>query len=415
MDRSVRPLSRVSFVKRDHLAHAVRERLVRLPPPHDSHYGVVPARPPETGIALTEVLPRLSRASQAIGRVQALAEDMEDHFQISRILKRQEAISSSAIEGTNSTLDELLAVEDAEDEDARSQVRQVRDYAVLLDRLVPEAQARGPAIFTLDMIQRLHAEAMRSDSDYRDVPGELRRTVAWIGGGGHIAYSTWNPPPPDRVRDCLLDTVDYLRNEGLPAVHQNLVTRMAVAHAHFEAVHPFRDGNGRVGRLLLPIMMAADGTVPLYLSPYIDAHRDEYYAALKGAQQRLEWTGIVGFLADAVVGTVEELMVTRRALERLRGEWVGRRKFRKNAASTRALDVLADHPVLTVKRLGRLLDVSFAQASQAVDQLVAADILRERTGYQRNRIFVAGEVLTIVNRPFGAEPALPERFGDATA
>ena len=235
-------------MKRDCLVHAVRERLVRLPPPYGSHYGVVPAPPPENGISLTEVLPRLSRASEALGRVQALAERMEDHFQISRILKRQEAVSSAAIEGTSSTLDEILAVEETEDANARAQAKQVRDYAVLLDRLVPEAQARGPALFNLAMIQRLHAAVMEADHAYEDVPGELRQAVIWIGGRGDIAYSTWNPPPPDRVRACLLDTVDYLRNEGLQAVHQNLITRMAVAHAHFEAVHPFRDGNGRVGR-----------------------------------------------------------------------------------------------------------------------------------------------------------------------
>lgn len=399
-------------MKRDHLAHAVRERLVRLPPPYDNHYGVDPAPPPEDGILLTHVLPRLSEASRALGRVQALAEQMEDQFQISRILKRQEAVSSSSIEGTNSTLDEILAVEDAGDENARAQARQVRDYAILLDQLVPEAQARGPDIFTLALIQRLHADVMRSDDAYKDRPGDLRQAVVWIGGGGNIAYSTWNPPPPDRVREGLLDTVDYLRNEGPQAVHQNLITRMAVAHAHFEAVHPFRDGNGRVGRLLLPLMMAADGTVPLYLSPYIDAHKASYDAALKRAQQRLEWAEIVGFLADAIVGTVDELMVTRDALDHLRSEWVGRRRFRSGAASTRALDVLVNHPVLSVKRLGHLLSVSFAQASQAIGQLVTANILRERTGYQRNRIFVASEVLTIINRPFGAEPALPERRDD---
>lgn len=181
-----------------------------------------------------------------------------------------------------------------------------------------------------------------------------------------------------------------------------------MAHAHFEAVHPFRDGNGRVGRLLLPIMMAAEGSVPLYMSPYIDAHKDSYYTALKRAQQRLEWAEIVGFISDAIIGTVDELMITRNALSRLQGHWRGRRKFRKNSASTRALDMLVNHPVLTVKRLGKLLNVTYAQASQAIEQLVEVNVLRERTGYQRNRVFVASEVLTIINRPFGLEPSLPE-------
>lgn len=248
---------------------------------------------------------------------------------------------------------------------------------------------------------------MKSDADHRDIPGELRGSAAWIGGMGNIAYSTWTPPPPDQVRACLLETVDYLRNEGMQSMTQNLVVRMAVAHAHFEAVHPFRDGNGRVGRLLLPLMMAAEGQVPLPLSPYIDAHKETYYAALKRAQQRLEWEAVVGFVSDAVIATVDELLVTRAALATLRDDWTGRRKFRKGAASTRALDLIAHHPVLTVKRLAGLLDVTVAQANQAVEQLVETGILSERTGYARNPIFAATEVPTIVNRPFGHPPALP--------
>lgn len=402
----------MGFVKRDHLTHAVRQRLERLPAPHDHHYGVVPLPPPEGHISLDDTLDRLVAASAALGRVQAIAGEMADPYLISRILKRQEAVSSSSIEGTNSTLDELLAVEDA-DEDGRAQVRQVRDYALLLDRLLPEAGKQGYGIFDLGMIQRLHAEVMRSDPDYKDVPGELRESVVWIGGTGDIAYSTWNPPPPAKVRDCLLETIDYLRNEGMQSINQNLVVRMAVAHAHFEAVHPFRDGNGRVGRLLLPLMMAAERQVPLYISPYIDAHKDAYYAALKRAQQQLEWKAIVGFVSDAVTVTVDELLVTRAALATLRDDWGTRRKFRKGAASTRALDLLAHHPVLTVKRLGALLDVTVAQANQAVEQLVETGILTERTGYARNRIFAATEVLTVVNRPFGHQPALPTDADEA--
>ncbi|SFV16052.1 Fic family protein [Methylobacterium sp. 174MFSha1.1] len=404
-------------MNRQHLAHAVRERLVRLPAPYDNHYGVVPAPPPED-VSCPGILDRLVAASAALAQVRTIAQEMADPYLISRVLTRREAVSSSAIEGTHSTLDELLAVDDAGEPDAmqRGEVRQVRDYALSLDRLLPQAREHGPAIFDLDLIRRLHAEVMRSDPDFADVPGEWRRSVVWIGGTGNIAYSTWNPPPPDRIAGCLAETVDYLRNEGrkdiLQAMTQNLVVRMAVAHAHFEAVHPFRDGNGRVGRLLLPLMMAAEGEVPLYLSPYIDAHKEAYYAALKGAQQRLDWAAMIGFVSDAVAASVDELMVTRQALAGLRNDWAARRRFRHGSASLRTLDLLPHYPVLTVRRLASLLAVTVPQAGQAVDQLVAAGILSERTGYARNRIFAAGEVLAIVNRPFGAAPILPGPDGE---
>lgn len=393
-------------MNRQRLAHAVRERLVRLPPPYDNHYGVVPAPPLEDELSFPGTLDRLVAASAALAQVQAITREMADPYLVSRILTRREAVSSSSIEGTNSTLDELLEIDEAGDPEAapRAQVRQVRDYAVLLERLLPQARARGCAIFDLDLIQRLHAEVMRSDRDFVDTPGEWRRSVGWIGGTGTIAYSTWNPPPPDRIAGCLAESVDYLRNEGMQSMTQNLVVRMAMSHAHFEAVHPFRDGNGRVGRLLLPLMMAADGQIPLYLSPYIDAHKEAYYAALKAAQQRLDWQAIIGFVADAVVGSVDELMVARAALARLRTDWATRRRFRRGSASLRTLDHLPHYPVLTVKRLASLLAVTVPQAGQAIDQLVAAGILTERTGYARNRIFAAREVLDILNRPFGVSP-----------
>lgn len=152
--------------------------------------------------------------------------------------------------------------------------------------------------------------------------------------------------------------------------------------------------------------------MPLYLSPYIEAHKQAYYAALKEAQQRLHWQAMVGFLSDAVVGTVNELLATRTSLETLRKAWFARRRFRKGSASTRALDILPDYPVLTGRRLADQLQVTFPQAANAVGQLEEAGILVERIGYSRNRFFAASEVLTIVNRPFGERPALPDQDED---
>ena len=339
-----------------------------------------------------------------LGRAEALAASLPDPYIISRTLSRREAVDSSAIEGTNSTLDELLTIEE-EDDDARDAARQVRDYALTLDRLLPRAAAEGIDIFTVQMIQELHHEAMQHDPEYPDSAGALRNIVVWIGGTGHISTSTYNPAPPGQVGACLEDTAAYMRCEGMQAMTQSLITRMAIAHAHFEAVHPFRDGNGRVGRLLLPMMMAAEGQVPLYLAPYIAANRDGYYWGLKIAQQRLEWGPLVGYLSDAITGTVEELFATRDALNALKEQWRGRRKFRSNSAALRALDLLRDYPVVTMKRLAQKLGVSRPQALSAINQLMEAGILSERTGYSRNRIFAAQEVLAIVNRPFGSNPS----------
>lgn len=395
------------FVRRDDLAHAVRERLKRYPEPHASHYGVVPLAPPEDSIALGVAGARHQAASEAIARLDLLAAELKDPYIISRVLTRREAVSSSAIEGTNSTLDELLSVEETTDEEIRGHAAQVRDYALALDDLIPLAQAKGPEVFTVELVQELHRAVMRGDSAGQDTPGEFRSAVVWIGGTGHIAYSTYNPAPPDDIAPCLAETLSYMRAEGMQALTQPILVRMAIAHAHFEAVHPFRDGNGRVGRLLLPLMMAAENHVPLYLSPYIEAHKADYYAALKAAQQRLNSQAMADFLARAVLGSVDELMATRKALTDLQALWRDRRKFRANSAAARALELLPHYPVLTVSRLATLLGISFRAASLGIDQLLQAGILVERTGYRRNRMFTAPEALSIMNRPFGAEPILP--------
>jgi Fic family protein len=393
-------------MKRDDLSHAVRGQLKRLPAPFEAHYGVVPLPPPEHGVSVVAVWRRYSEANTALVRVQTLAAELKDPYLISRILPRREAVSSSSIEGTNSTLDELLSVEETGDAEASDAAVQVRDYALALDDLVPRARKEKYGMFTTDLVRELHRMVMRGDTGYKDRPGELRSRAVWIGGPD-IAYSTYNPAPPDDIARCLEETMDYMRNQGMQAAQQDLIVRMAIAHAHFEAVHPFRDGNGRVGRLLLPLMMAAEGHVPLYFSPYIEAHKGRYYASLKAAQQRLEWHEAIGFIADAIIGTVDELVVMREALSTLGELWQARRKFRAESGALKALRLLPHYPVLTIRRLAHLLGISIPAATQAIAQLLEVGILRERTGYKRNRVFVAPEALSIINRPFGETPVLP--------
>ncbi|MFT8379083.1 MAG: Fic family protein [Gluconobacter japonicus] len=135
----------------------------------------------------------------------------------------------------------------------------------------------------------MHRSVLGHDASYRDTLGDFRQEVVWIGGNVPIAYSVYNPPPPAEVPYFLEETLDYMREDGKQMMTQSLITRMALAHAHFEAVHLFRDGNGRVDRFLLPLMMAAEKHVPLYLSPYIELHKQAYYATLKQEQKKLNW------------------------------------------------------------------------------------------------------------------------------
>src|SRR5690606_22849472 len=150
-----------------------------------------------------------------------------------RIVARKEALSSSSIKGTNCTMDELLLVEEGLCKNDAA--HQVNDYAFVLETVVPKAREIGSAIFDLDLIRNLHASVMKSDPDYRDPLGHFRKGVVWIGGGD-INRSIYNPPPPQFLNRCLEDHVRYLQSDGMQMMNQDFITRMAVAHAHFEGV-----------------------------------------------------------------------------------------------------------------------------------------------------------------------------------
>lgn len=398
-------------MKRAELSPAVQQLLRRLPEPYANHYGVVPAPPPVEPPSLTGIADRHAAAMAALVRFETILAEKRDPWLVSRVLPRREAVSSAAVEGSSGTLEEILAAEEGllgANEEQGQPLTQAEAYARSLETLLPKAKRRGRAIFDLNLIRSLHRSVMQG-RHYWDPPGEFRTRAVWIGGRGDIAYSTYNPVPPAEIAACLRDSIAYLRGDGYETAHASILTRTAIAHAHFEAVHPFSEANGRVGRLLLPLMIAAEGHAPLYLSPYIAANKGAYYAALKAAQQRHAWQEMVGFIADAVTGTVEELLATRRALAELGADWRTRRRFRAGSAAQRALDVLLDYPVLTIHRLAAELSVSWMQASAAVRQLAEIGILRERTGQRRNRLFAATEVLALIDRPFGTEPVLGRR------
>jgi Fic family protein len=389
-------------MRREHLVGAVRERLKRYPEPYSNHYGVVPLPPSEEPVNLGSAEVAHRAALEAIGRANALARSFPEHFLLSRILVRQEALTSSAIEGTHSTLDQLLAAEEATDVFEEKQIssadRQVKSYALALEKALSDVQRNRYDAFSIGLIRDLQREVVKDDPKYRFTPGEIRSHVVHIGGGFHISKSDYNPAPPDTISHCLVEHIDYLRCEGLQAVNQSIIVRMALAHAHFEAIHPFPDGNGRVGRLLFPLMLAADGHTPLYLAPYIARNKPIYVDGLKAAQQRLDYTPLIEVLSNAILATVDLSETAHTELIRLSADWKSRSPWRKNSAARRALEIIPGFPVITANRLASMLRVSPPSVSTALRQLVDANILTEKTGFKRNRIFAAHEVLAIYNK-----------------
>jgi Fic family protein len=382
-------------LNRDHLIGAVRARLKRYPAPFDSHYGVVPLPPCEEIIPMKQAEPAHREALSAIGRADALAKAAPDHFLLSRILVRQEAVTSSAIEGTHSTLDALLESEaDPEDDGDDDETEQVKSYALTLERHIANVERNGYDAFSVALLRDLQRDVVKDDKKHKATPGEIRKHVVYIGTG-HISRSAYNPAPPADIHDSLKAQIAYLHCDGLQQLHQSIIVRMAIAHAHFEAIHPFPDGNGRVGRLLLPLMLAADNHTPLYIASYLADRRADYVGGLKEAQQRLNFEPLIEAFSHAIVASVAAAETAHEELTALQTRWRALRKWRQSSGAERALTLLPKRPVVTRKSLASSLRVSEHSAGDAIALLAEFGVLKERTGHRRNRIFVAPDVLKI--------------------
>lgn len=330
------------------------------------------------------------------------------------LLLRREAVSSSRMEGTWSTVDEVLSP--AETDAGRAASISVRGYSSALLHAFHVVERHGLAALTPELLCTLHERFMQKDPHFRGVAGRLRAPglpgdVVQIGSFGRVEDAIYNPAPPAHVQRCLDDVLNWMRDESLvnlgdAGMGLSLPVRMAIGHAHFEAVHPFSDGNGRVGRMLWAIQMAATSILPLYLSGYVEARKDEYGAALAEAQKQLSYRRIVEFVCRAIVVSSNEESETQRVLRELPAIWQERGAFRRNSTARRALDVLVQMPIMTVKVLAAELGVSGQAANEAMRRLEEATVVKERTDRARGRLFAAEEVIGVLGRSFGSDPEI---------
>jgi Fic family protein len=254
---------------------------------------------------------------------------------------------------------------------------------------------------------------MQKDPGFSGIAGRLRSPglpgdVVQIGSFGRKEDSIYNPVPPARVSNCLGEVLDWMSNESLlqygdAGMGMALPIRMAIGHTHFEAVHPFSDGNGRVGRMLWAFQMAAADRLPLYLSGYVETEKSEYSAALQEAQKQLLYRRMIDFVCRAIIACTEEETVTRQVLERLPDIWQDRGRFRAGSSAARALTLLVRMPVINVKLIASELAVSVQAASQGLRRLEKAGVVKDRSGHGRGRIFAAEEVISVLARPFGVD------------
>jgi len=372
----------------------------------DSHPGALALVPPPTPthLQLPGLRGEIARAHEALGRLQASVASLPNPNLVTRTMDRREAVRSSQIEGTGSEIDDVLTFEaTGSDQGLPPDVMVTLNYVKALEYGLDMVAREGVHAFSIDLMKELHARLMDGVRGYGDAPGELRTRQNWIGGL-RIYDAKFVPPPPTRVKECLDDLVRVL--QYVPSEEEfyevPLVMRLGIVHAQFETIHPFIDGNGRVGRILLPLMLAAEGYPPVYLAGFLKTNQDTYYQTLGGVQLRGEWTEWMRFVAVGVEAACQESIQTAQELSALLGRWrdrIASLKLRTDAAAYRLPDLLIGTPVATVNQVAHYLGIAFPAANRALAQLQEIGIVEPLIGRKRNRVFVAHEVIDLLNRP----------------
>lgn len=371
--------------------------------------------PPPRSLGLRETFSDVVRAHEALGAVLAATSRLPNPNLATRTLDRREAVRSSQIEGTFSDVDQLFEYEATGSDDGLPRdVVVTRNYVKALHYGLQQVAARGSAALDRTLIKSLHCHLMEG-ADYQDTPGEFRQRQNWIGGYRNIYDAKFVPPPHEYVENCIADlegVLCYTPTEE-EQTEISIVIRMAIVHAQFETIHPFIDGNGRVGRLLLPLMLAAEGYPPVYLAGFLKENQQEYYDTLGSVQLRGEWAPWVRFLAEGVRAAARETIQTAEQLTALLEQWqtlIRNRNVRSDALPHRIPEYLIAHPVVTVRSIQEAFNTSFPTANAALSVMRENGIVKPQAERKRDRIFIATDVISILNRTISSIQPLADQL-----
>jgi len=362
------------------------------------HWAFVPGALPKR-VELDRIWPELSEADAALGAVKGLAAGAQlpfVHMLIASAVRREAALSSQ-IEGIETQLPDLLRaeVEDPKQERDDPDLHETRNYVKALNEGVERLRAGTPIAGRL--VRELHGILLEGARGEGKTPGEFRKVQNFIGRDGDTPQTArYVPPPPDEMMRLISDWEKFVNQRRiLPDLVQ-----CAVVHHRFEAIHPFLDGNGRVGRLLIPLFLIDRGrlTEPLlYLSDYLEAHRREYYAGLQMVHTDNDWTGWVRFFLRGVTHSSDKAVRQAASMSQLRRTL--RDKLRKKFRARGLVDELFSNPYVDSTRAAKALSIDRKTAQKSIDLLVEQGILRELTGRSWGRLWVADSILQIINDP----------------
>jgi Fic family protein len=359
-------------------------------------YPLPPQNPPlEMDAELTE---RLSAATGSLGRLAVAGQLIPSADWFLYGFVRKEAVISSQIEGTQATLQDVLAFEATQKSQRLADVEEVCNYVDALTYARREiARPKGLPLSTR-LLCETHKRLMRGQRGSDKLPGEIRRSPNWISGS-RPGNALFVPPPPEDVPQAMSALERYLHNSNdLPPL-----VRAGLAHAQFETIHPFLDGNGRIGRLLIALLVEHWGLLPsplLYLSLAFKRQREEYYRRLSAVRQKGDWEGWTSFFLKSVQEAADDGVATAQRTFALVSK--DRQSLLKQKGATviavRLFDLLPNHPMMTLKSAIDLLDTTKPTAGKAIDVLCKAKILRETTGKVRDRVYAYHGYLQILTK-----------------
>jgi Fic family protein len=358
--------------------------------------------PPYPPVDLARLHGRIDRADRAVGRLDGLSSLVPDTNLLLYAYVRKEAVLSSQIEGTQSSLSELLLFEnDAAPGVPVVDVEEVSNYVAAMQHGLRRLRKGFP--LSLRLIREMHAILLRGGRGSNKTPGEFRRSQNWIGGT-RPGNALFVPPPPNRLMECLDPFEKFLHDdsESLP-----LLVRLGLIHVQFETIHPFLDGNGRLGRLLITLLLCEKKALReplLYLSLFFKTHREHYYDLLQRVRVEGAWEDWLAFFLEGIESTAEEVCkAVRRSLSLFAAD---RKKIgaigRASSSALRVQEYMQKRPIANIGAISKALKLSVPTVTSALQHLSKLSIAKEVTGGRRNRVFSYPKYLAMVAA--GTEP-----------
>ncbi len=357
---------------------------------------VPPDLPPSLDFS-AGLVAELSNADRNLGLLAGAGEWLPNPRLLIRPFMRREAVLSSRIEGTQASVTDLVLFDAAPRVSEAPDVTEVANYVRALDMGLSEERALP---ISLRLFRELHKELMAGVSGRHLTPGEFRTSQNWIGPAGcTLEEATFVPPPPDEMHACLDAFEKYLHAPGdLPPL-----IRLGLVHYQFETIHPFLDGNGRIGRLLISLLLNEWELLPqplLYLSAYFERRRTEYYDHLLNVSLTGDWEPWLTYFLHGVAEQSEDVIDRARKLFALRESYRNAlHSPRSSALPLKLVDFLFEQPAITISTARHLLDVTSRAARQNLAKLETAGIVHEFTKRSRNQVFVATEILELLRAP----------------